>query len=143
MGQIENARAHMDGIDRLFFVVPELVVFVVDFHEKAVYLPPLEMSDNGSQVDDGLGQATELQKVTIEADRLEAKVIEGIVEAGTGRRVHLEDDDLLIIAYKEPVDIGDTFLRLGREYGIPAIERLEVEKPFNDSVQNENTLADL
>ncbi len=39
-GDIDPTVAIIDGIGLLFFVIPGLVAFVVDFHTGAIYLPP-------------------------------------------------------------------------------------------------------
>lgn len=39
-GDIDPTVAILDGVGLLFFIVPGLVAFIVDFHTGAVYLPP-------------------------------------------------------------------------------------------------------
>ena len=142
-GQIEGARALMEDIGRLFFVVPGLAVFAVDFLQGAIYLP-VPLTGEGPRVRLGptrLRGPEDLRKIDVDAHRLDAEIIEGIVETETGKRVRLDADDLLIIAYKEQVDIRLTLLRLSREYGIPDLAPAGGEKTLSDFDQTEDHMA--
>lgn len=80
-GRIDPAIAILDGIGCLFFLIPGLVAFAVDFHEGTIYLPRGETASGG-------------WRPVARADRLTREAIEQAVATHTGTEVALDDPRL-------------------------------------------------
>lgn len=79
-GSIDPAVAILDGIGCLFFVIPGLIAFAVDFTTGAIYLPGgRRASLEGGAVD------------VVYVDHLDQATIERIVSERAGRAVSLDD----------------------------------------------------
>lgn len=85
-GRIDPAVAILDGIGLLFFIVPGVIAFAVDFATGAIYLPgtagytSLDMDD--------------ADVFKTDAAHLDAATIERIIRKQTGKDVSLADPEL-------------------------------------------------
>lgn len=91
-GRIDPAIVILDGIGCLFFIVPGLVAFIVDFATGAIYLPPGQKSILDSSVQD----ADTLPVAGVKADDLDLNTLELLITAKTGQVVDLNSPDLKI-----------------------------------------------
>jgi hypothetical protein len=84
-GQIDPAIAILDGVGILFFVVPGLVAFAVDFATGAIYLPGSRKrkSENGQPV-----------VVRLEKDQLTMENLEIVISRHVGHPFTFERSDL-------------------------------------------------
>ena len=80
-GRIDPAVAILDGIGLLFFLVPGLIAFAVDFATGTIYLPP------------GDRAGVEWRTVKVEGP-LTADSIRAVVERETGTQISLDDPRL-------------------------------------------------
>ncbi|MCY1287254.1 hypothetical protein D9M68_361660 [compost metagenome] len=85
-GRIDPAVAAMNAIGILFYVIPGLIAFAVDFATGAIYLP----DDQTAQVDPALLQQT------IGADgQIDRQQLKALIERETGHSLPLDDPRLL------------------------------------------------
>lgn len=88
-GQIDPGVAILDGIGLLFFVVPGLVAFAIDFSTGAIYLPsrgnkPASKGSEGMRV------------VYTNPDDLSQQNVEEILSVQMGYSVSLKREDLIV-----------------------------------------------
>lgn len=81
-GRIDPTVAILDGVGCLFFLIPGLIAFAVDFHEGTIYLPPGEVAGG------------DWRAVPLPAGAATAAAIEQAVRAQTGTQVSLADPQL-------------------------------------------------
>lgn len=82
-GTIDPAVAILDGIGCLFFVVPGLIAFAVDFATGGIYLPGgRRASLDGTMTD------------VVYVDKLDRATIERVVSERAGRKISLDDPRL-------------------------------------------------
>jgi len=86
-GVIDSGVLLLDAVGLIFFVVPGLVAFAVDFSTGAIYYPPAPyggpVTQNGFRRDD-------LVRVDVPKDELTQAKIEQVVSQETGKPVRLE-----------------------------------------------------
>ena len=85
-GPLDPGVVILDAIGRLFFVVPGLIAFAVDFSTGAIYLPPAYY---GPAVRRTL-KRDELVQVKVDKEELTREKIEEVVRRHSGRPVTLE-----------------------------------------------------
>ncbi|WP_293623842.1 polyribonucleotide nucleotidyltransferase [Salinisphaera sp.] len=85
-GRIDPAVAVLDGIGLLFFIVPGVIAFAVDFATGAIYLPG---SASNTTLD-----LDEAELVKLKNGELDAATIERMIEEKTGEKVSLADPAL-------------------------------------------------
>ena len=85
-GKIDPAVAIMDAIGILFFVIPGLLAFAIDFTTGAIYMP----GGKHAQIDPQL-----LQQAVGPDGRVDPLRLQQIIEAQTGQRLPLDHPQLL------------------------------------------------
>lgn len=85
-GRIDPAVAVLDGIGLLFFVVPGVIAFAVDFATGTIYLPGTA-SNSTLDMDDA-------EVVRLDPDTIDVRSIERRLEQATGRDLDLADPAL-------------------------------------------------
>ena len=85
-GRIDPAVAVLDGIGLLFFIVPGVIAFAVDFATGAIYLPG---SASNTTLD-----LDEAELVKLKNGEMDAATIERMIEEKTGEKVSLADPAL-------------------------------------------------
>lgn len=86
-GRLDLSIVLLDGLGLLFFFVPGVVAFVVDFATGAIFLPP------------GYGDASDPKQwrvVKVPKEELTKERIEEVVAREIGKPVNLADDDVRI-----------------------------------------------
>lgn len=104
-GRIDPTVAILDGIGLLFFIIPGMIAFAVDFSTGAIYLPS-ESSRAGSE---GTGQ---LAVVYANPDRLNRQNIEEIIAEATGHSISLDREDIVISKLESPQEFLEQYDRL-------------------------------
>lgn len=90
-GRIDPAIAILDGIGLLFFVIPGLIAYAVDFSTGAIYLPGTERSE--APPEDGESMKDEAQNVVyVDPEDLDAETIERVLREHAGVSVDLDED---------------------------------------------------
>jgi len=99
-GKIDVAVAVLDAVGLLFFIIPGVIAFAVDFNSGAIYLP------KGGK---GLLNLNDLEKVRF-APGADAKAsVEKILQERTGLTILLGQDDLQVFELKSVDDIPARF----------------------------------
>jgi hypothetical protein len=98
-GKIDVGVAVLDGIGLLFFIVPGVVAFAVDFSNNSIYLPHGHAKSKFSEIqfDKKLDEAT----------------IENIVHAETGKTINLQQSNVGIIRLDSAADLDSKFALYG------------------------------
>lgn len=81
-GRIDAGVAVLDGIGLLFFIIPGVIAFAVDFSNGTIYLPG------------GPRAAHEIRKIPFDPSQDAKAAVERIVRAKTGFPVKLDQEDL-------------------------------------------------
>ncbi|WP_434456907.1 polyribonucleotide nucleotidyltransferase [Stutzerimonas urumqiensis] len=84
-GRIDPAVAVLDAIGLLFYVIPGLIAFGIDFATGAIYLPEGEYSVAPERLQEAVGEDGQIDTARLKA----------IIEADTGRRLPLDDPRLI------------------------------------------------
>lgn len=85
-GRIDPAIAILDGIGLLFFVVPGLIAFAVDFSTGAIYLPPEEGSADGRK-----------RVIHMDPDQITRETLAAAIREHTGAEVTLTEEDMRVL----------------------------------------------
>ena len=90
-GRIDPGIAVLDGIGLLFFIVPGVIAFAVDFTNGTIYLPPGEASLQN--VPDDLA---DMVAVRVDKRELTKSHIERLVREHTGRDIDLSSPNVVV-----------------------------------------------
>jgi hypothetical protein len=99
-GQIDPLVAVLDGVGLLFFVIPGVIAFAVDFNNHSIYLPHCHTSGHGS--------AHTYSRLQIDG-KLDRASIERLVRAETGVAVNLDQSDVQIVKLKTAAELDARF----------------------------------
>ncbi len=119
-GMIDPGVLLLDAVGLIFFVVPGLVAFAVDFSTGAIYMPPTSysgpLSQNGMRRED-------LVRVDVAKDELTRDKIEQVVARQTGRPVSLKPGQFRASEISDLDQFDDESARLGNpEKDAPATD---------------------
>ena len=92
-GRIDPGIAILDGIGLLFFIIPGLVAYAIDFTTGAIYLPGGHRSSDAMRI------------VYVNAKELDQEKIKGILvrEAGLPGDIHLEEAEVYVLEGSENI----------------------------------------
>ncbi len=99
----------LNSIGLLFFFVPGVIAFAVDFINGTIYLPPYEYEEYGQA--DQKNQEVKLTSVSIPADRISPDEISDVVSQHSGRKVILLPGEY----ETQPIKTIDEFWSVERE----------------------------
>ena len=91
-GSIDPTVAILDGVGCLFFLIPGLVMFAVDFHNGTIYLPPGETSSR-----EPVRSLHGMTAVHVGGDQLSPQAIESILEVHTGKKIDLGSPSVRVV----------------------------------------------
>ncbi|MDO8580349.1 MAG: hypothetical protein Q7S13_02595 [Candidatus Omnitrophota bacterium] len=99
-GHIDVGVAILDGIGLLFFLIPGVIAFAVDFNNGTIYLPgtsrvSLDMKD--------------IKQVKFDARHASTASIEGIIKEQTGFDIALDQPDIVISRLRSTDDLTAKF----------------------------------
>jgi hypothetical protein len=109
-GVIDPGVLLLDAVGLIFFVVPGLVAFAVDFSTGAIYYPPAQYG--GPITQNGLGH-DDLVRVDVPKDELTQAKIEQVVSQETGKPVNLEPGKFRAAEISDLDEFGEQVSRLG------------------------------
>jgi len=89
-GRIDPAVAILDGVGLLFFIIPGVIAFAVDFSNGSIYLP-----GGRRNLSSGNGQSDPLQVVQVPKD-MDMHALEQIVSQQTHMKINLDDPNLSV-----------------------------------------------
>jgi hypothetical protein len=93
-GAVDTKIAVLDAIGLLFFIIPGLIAFGVDFYTGAIYLRPGE-----KQVWGETQSKQEIVVIRVDPNQLDQKMIEKIVSDHIGQTISLEDHHMQILKF--------------------------------------------
>jgi hypothetical protein len=98
-GQIDPAVAILDGVGLLFWIIPGVIAFAVDFSNNSIYLPQGHASKKFSQfkIDGKMDMAT----------------IEDFIRAETGKTIDLQQSNVAVTKLDSVADLDSTFAWYG------------------------------
>ncbi|MDD4870848.1 MAG: polyribonucleotide nucleotidyltransferase [Kiritimatiellae bacterium] len=97
-GHLDGVVVLLDGIGCLFFILPGVAAFIVDFQTGAIYLPPghsrtLDTSGNN------------FVKVSVNRRDLNRRGIERVVSSYMGRPINISDERMQVNQVKSSEDL--------------------------------------
>jgi hypothetical protein len=99
-GQIDPLVAVLDGVGLLFFLIPGVIAFAVDFNNHSIYLPHGHARRAGS--------SHEYSRTRITA-KLDRAVIENFVRTETGTPINLRQPNMRVIRLDSVADLDARF----------------------------------
>jgi hypothetical protein len=128
-GEIDPAIAVLDGIGLVFFVVPGLIAFAIDFATGAIYLPAGKKArERVDELRDQLDSNIELQGdrlvVHVAPRELTPARIEALLGQVYGWQVRLDRDHLQAYHYSDRTDLPTAFAGLIRTCSGPPLAAL-------------------
>jgi hypothetical protein len=99
-GKIDSGVAILDGIGLLFFLIPGIIAFAVDFNNGTIYLPGTSSSSLDIQ---------DIKQVKFAPKDSNLTGIERIVKEQTGITVELEQSDVRVTKLKSIDDMMEQF----------------------------------
>ena len=108
-GKLDTTVVLLDGVGLLFFIIPGLVAFLIDFSNGTIYLP-------GTEGESGLGSGEGHSRLTtpdgtrwisahVGPGRLDAETIRAVVGEKTGVWLALDDPRLQVIRVESGSDL--------------------------------------
>lgn len=98
-GQIDPAVAILDGVGLLFFIIPGVIAFAVDFSNHSIYLPQGHSSNKFSQI-----------KID---SKMDMATIENFIRAETGRTIDLQQSNVAVTRLDSVADLDSRFALYG------------------------------
>lgn len=98
-GRIDAGVAILDGIGLLFFLIPGIIAYAVDFNNGTIYLPGTARGPSGQDI----------KQVKFDARNHTIATIEKIIKEETGYTVKLGQDDMQISRLKSIDDMMTRF----------------------------------
>jgi len=99
-GKIDTGVAILDGIGLLFFLIPGIIAFAVDFNNGTIYLPGTARGPMG--LDD-------MKQVKFDPKHSSRVDIERIIKEQTGTTVKLDQSNINITKLKSTSDMTEQF----------------------------------
>lgn len=91
-GRLDPAIVVLDAVGLLFFFVPGIIAFAVDFATGAIYLPP----DEFGYIPQGGVAPQQLRRVDTGNSALDRRQVEAVVLQQTGRTIDLDAADVRV-----------------------------------------------
>ena len=99
-GRIDVGVALLDGVGLLFFLIPGIIAYAVDFNNGTIYLPGTFL---------GALEIEDLKEVKFDPKQSTMASIEDIVQRETGYDVSLYQSQMEIVKLESPDDIMENF----------------------------------
>lgn len=99
-GRLDPKVVALDAIGLLFFFIPGVIAFAVDFNNGTIYLPPNQQAGSGESTD---------QWITVQASSAQptAYEIEQILKERTGKSVRLQPGHYRVGRMETPEELND------------------------------------
>jgi hypothetical protein len=95
-GNLDVGVVLLDGVGLLFFLIPGIVAYAVDFSSNAIYVPPGQAKAVPPMLD-----LDEMTVVRMDPDRMDRETIERVIEEQVGRDIDLASSDLRVYEIDE------------------------------------------
>ena len=107
-GKIDTSIAILDGIGLLFFIIPGVIAFAVDFNNGSIYLPTGKSYTNLNK-----DEKDSLALVKIPSDKLDLYTVAQVIKEHTGQTIELDSHDLVILKpNNQDIDICQEIIKL-------------------------------
>ena len=107
-GKIDTSIAILDGIGLLFFIIPGVIAFAVDFNNGSIYLPTGNSYTNLNE-----DEKDSLALVKIPSDKLDLYTVTQVIKEHTGQIIKLDSPDLVIFKpNNQDIDICHEIIKL-------------------------------
>ena len=93
-GDVDTRIAVLDAVGLLFFIIPGLIAFGVDFYTGAIYLRPGEQ-----QVWGQTQSKQEFAVIRVDPNQIDQKMIEKIISDHIGQTISLDDHRMQILTF--------------------------------------------
>lgn len=93
-GRIDPGVAVLDAIGLLFFIIPGVIAFAVDFGTGAIYLPGTKKA--------ALDGKPEMEVVRVDPALLDEAYIESVVASHTGKQIDLGAEGVVLSELRSP-----------------------------------------
>lgn len=113
-GRIDPGIAILDAVGLLFFIIPGVVAFAVDFSSGAIYFPP-----HRGHSDPGSLRPEDTVVVRVKPGEMDQKTLEAIVAEQVGKPVHLDAENVRIFT----VDKSGRFIPRDEDQPVPYVNR--------------------
>lgn len=111
-GRIDAGVAILDGIGLLFFIIPGLIAYAIDFSTGTIYLPGTNM---------GSLDIKDIKQVKFDPKHYNAASIEKIIKRETGHAVKLSQDNIQVYKLKSLDDMMARFAEV-----LPGIQNTRI-----------------
>jgi hypothetical protein len=98
-GQIDPAVAILDGVGLLFFIIPGVIAFAVDFNNHSIYLPQGHASKKFSQI-----------KID---SKMDMATIGNFIYTETGKTIDLQQSNVAVTRLDSIADLDSRFALYG------------------------------
>lgn len=98
-GRLDPKVVALDAVGLLFFFVPGVIAFAVDFNNGTIYLPPGEYSSTRS--------TDHWATVAVDRDQLDERGLEQVLQTQTGRPIRLRTGEYRATALTRPTDLDE------------------------------------
>ena len=105
-GHIDPGVAILDGVGLLFFIIPGVIAYAVDFNNHTIYLPHSHSSSNES--------SRKYSQIRFDK-KLDAAAIQKIIRAETGTTISLQQPGMKIVKLGSVADLDSEFALYGTE----------------------------
>ena len=105
-GQIDPGVAILDGVGLLFFIIPGVIAFAVDFSNNTIYMP-----HGHSSKFDSSHKYSQLQI----SKKLDAATIQNLIRAETGTAINLQQSNMEVIKLDSVADLDSKFALYGTD----------------------------
>ena len=100
-GRVDVGVAVLDGIGLLFFIIPGVIAFCVDFSNGTIYLP-----EHGLRV-----SLNNVREIKFDPKHSSLASIERIIKTQTGREVKLDQDNVMVSKLASVSDMNVQFAK--------------------------------
>jgi len=101
-GRIDPTVAILDGIGLIFFIIPGLVAYAIDFHTKAIYLPADEEAWNKGEE---ASSKDALKVIPLPSGEIDVKTIEALLSKEIGQKIRFSDNNLQAFAFNSTEEL--------------------------------------
>jgi hypothetical protein len=111
-GALDIVVVLLDAAGLLFFVIPGVIAFALDFHTGAIYLPPDHPRSKNKRLIQT--EQKELYVLKVDPKQLNVEGLSSILTKEMGFPVRLDDSNLMVKKPDGPVDIASELKRLSQ-----------------------------
>ena len=108
-GRIDAGIAILDGLGLLFYIIPGVIAFAVDFSNGTIYLPP----DKKSSLE--VGEPTTFTAIPVDKNIEDIQEIESVVFEQTGISVDLDGQETKVIELSNITELMPKYVEVSNQ----------------------------